>query len=138
MMVSPRRTHREHGGLQPMMPCLTPPPPARLDRHLLLALLLFALAVIPRSFLIARSHSETIDAEDHIFRGLAYWTGTIAKHDIQSSDPPLGAALVSLPILVSNLYEGRDLVDARIYNEPGRAERLAVRCAVWNSLLFLP
>ena len=121
-----------------MMPSLTPPSPSRLDRHLILALLLVALAVIPRSILIARAHSETIDAEYHIVRGLAYWTGTIASQDLSLNDPPLGEALVSLPILVTNLYEGRDPADARIYDEPGRAERLAVRCAVWNSLLFLP
>src|ERR1700735_3389596 len=121
-----------------MMPRTTPPAPSQRDRHLVLALLLVALAVIPRSLLIARSHSETIDAEYHIVRGLAYWTGTIAKQDLSLNDPPLGEALVSLPILVTNLVEGRDLADARIYDEPGRAERLAVRCAVWNSVLYLP
>ena len=121
-----------------MIPSLTPPAVSKLDRHLVLALLLVALAVIPRSFLIARAHSETIDATYHIARGLAYWTGTIAAQDLSLNDPPLGEALVSLPILVTNLYEGRDPADARIYDEPGRAERLAVRCAVWNALLFLP
>ena len=89
-----------------MMPSLTPPAPSRLDRHLVLALLLVALAVIPRSLLIARSHSETIDAEYHIVRGLAYWTGTIAEQDLSLNDPPLGEALVSLPILVTNLSKG--------------------------------
>ena len=114
------------------------PPSARLDRHLILALLLVALAVIPRSLLIARAHSETIDAEYHIARGLAYLTGTIGTQDLSLNDPPLGEALVSLPILATNLYEGRDPADARIYDESGRPERLAVRCAAWNSLLFLP
>ncbi len=121
-----------------MLPTLTPPVPSRFDRHLILALVLVALAVIPRSILMARSHSETIDAEYHIVRGLAYWTGTIAAQDLSLNDPPLGEALVSLPILATNLYEGRDPADARLYDEPGRAERLAVRCAVWNSVLYLP
>src|ERR1700679_144775 len=98
-----------------MMPSLTPSAPFKRDRHLVLALLLVALAVIPRSLLIARSHSETIDTEYHIVRGLAYWTGPMPKQSRSLTAPPLGEALVSLPILVTNLQEGRDPADARIY-----------------------
>jgi hypothetical protein len=111
---------------------------SRLDVPLLSAVLLAAAVVVPRSYLIARAHSETVDAEYHIVRGLAYWTGTIAKQDLSLNDPPLGEGLVALPVLWTNVWEGRDPADARIYDVPGRAERLAVRCGVWNALLFLP
>jgi hypothetical protein len=114
------------------------PPPARFDRRLALALLLVALVVIPRSILVARAHSETFDVEYHIERGLGYWTGTIAAKDLVLNDPPLGGALVSVPVLLTNLYEGRDPADARLYDAPGRAETILVRCAVWCSVLFLP
>jgi hypothetical protein len=121
-----------------LFPTFTLPAFSRFDRQLALALLLIALVVIPRSILIARDHSEAFDAEYHIERGLAYWTGTIAAKDLQLNDPPLGEALVSLPVLFTNFYEGRDPADARLYDEPGRAERLGLRCAVWCALLFLP
>jgi hypothetical protein len=114
------------------------PRPAHCDRHLALALLVVALVVIPRSILIARAHSETFDVEYHIERGLAYWTGTTAAKDLLLNDPPLGEALVSVPVLLTNLAERRDPADARLYDVPGRAEKIAVRCAVWNAVLFLP
>ena len=113
-------------------------PTFQLDRHLVLALLLVALAVIPRSLLIARSHSETIDAEYHIVRGLAYWTGTDCQAGPVAERPAAGrgAGVAADPgdQSVRRARSGRcpDLRPA------GRAERLAVRCAVWNSLLFLP
>src|SRR6185437_1533763 len=107
-------------------------------RPVALAVVLVALAVVPRSFSIGRSHSETIDADYHIARGLAYWTRSIAAQDLSLNDPPLGEGLVALPVLLTNVWEGRAPGDARIYDVPGRAEALAVRCAVWNSFLFLP
>jgi hypothetical protein len=114
------------------------PGAGRFEWPLILALLLVAAAVIPRSLLIARAHSETVDADFHIIRGLAYWTRTIAAKDLMMNDPPLGEGLVALPVLASNWLEGRPLDDDQIYNQPGRPERLSARCAVWNSILFLP
>ncbi len=108
------------------------------DWQVVVAVLLVALVVVPRSILIARAHSETLDANYHRIRGLAYWTRTIAAKDLDLNDPPLGEGLMALPVLVTNLMEGRDPDDGRLFDEPGRAERLALRCAVWNSILFLP
>jgi hypothetical protein len=110
----------------------------KFDWQIALAILLVALVIIPRSILIARAHSETVDANYHRTRGLAYWTRSLASKDLEVQDPPVGQGLVTLPVLITNLMDGRDPDDVRLFDEPGRPERLAVLTAVWNSILFLP
>ena len=109
-----------------------------IDRQIILAVLFAALIVAPRSFMIARAHSETYDVPYHLIRGLAYFTRTISKKDLSCNDPPLGEALIATPLLVSNLLEGRSADDDRLYDVPRRAEAIAVRIALWNTVLFLP
>jgi len=46
----------------------------------------------------------------------------IAKQNLGLIVPPLGAGLVSLPVLVTNLNEARDPRDLRLYDQPARAE----------------
>ncbi len=108
-----------------------------LDRHLGLALLLAAAVVIPRSYLIARSHSESCDDDYHLTRGLAFLTRGIARADLDLNDPPLGEGLIAVPMLITNRIEGRPATDDRLYDVPERAETIAVRTAVWNSVLFV-
>lgn len=108
------------------------------DRQVVLAVILVSLVVVPRSALIARAHSETFDTEYHITRGLAYLTRTISVKDLRLNDPPLGEGLIALPVLVTNLLDGRRADDNQLFDAPGRAEKIAVRIAVWNSFLFMP
>ncbi len=102
------------------------------------AVFLVAAAVLfPRSFLIAQAHSETYDVDYHLARGLAFLTRSLAASELELNDPPLGEGLVAIPMLVTNLLEGREPADSRLYDSPGRAETIAVRTALWNSTLFL-
>jgi hypothetical protein len=110
---------------------------SHLDRRLWLVVFLAAAIVLPRSYLIARAHSESHDADYHLTRGLAFLTRSLAGCELDLNDPPLGEGLVALPLLVTNLVEGRAAADDRLYDAPGRAEKAAVRIAIWNSTLFL-
>src|SRR5205823_4770450 len=71
----------------------------RLDRSLLLALLVSAAIILPRSFLISRAHSECIDDQYHLVRGVGFWTGQLAT--TRFNDPPLGEAISALPLVLS-------------------------------------
>jgi hypothetical protein len=108
-----------------------------IDRQLCLALLLAAAIVLPRSYLMAQSHSASTDDEAHLKTGLAYLTRTIAGSDLYMNDPPLGEGLVAIPLLVTNLLDGRAAKDDQLYDTPGRAETISVRTALWNSSLFV-
>jgi hypothetical protein len=108
-----------------------------LDRQMWLVLLFAAVVVLPRSYLIAQAHSESIDDLYHLKRGLVFLTRGLARSELELNDPPLGEGIVALPMLVTNLIEGRRLTDDRLYDVPHRAETIAVRIAFWNSILFL-
>jgi hypothetical protein len=108
-----------------------------LDRGLLLVLLLAAAVIVPRSYLVARAHSESYDDDWHLKRGLLFLTRSLAGSEVELNDPPLGEGLVAIPMLVTNLLEGRAPADDRLYDAPGRAETIAIRTALWNSILFL-
>lgn len=112
--------------------------PRTFDRQFWLALLLVVTVLVPRSLLIARAHSESIDDDYHLTRGLAFWTRTLTAKEFDLNDPPLAEALIALPMLVSNLAEGRAADDHLTYDQPGRAEVLAERTALGNVVLALP
>ncbi len=107
-------------------------------RHLQLALLVSVAVLIPRSLLIARAHSESLDDTYHLTRGLAYWTRSIGTRDLSMNDPPLAEGLIALPMLATNLLEGRAADDDRLYDVPGRAETITERVALGNVILALP
>ena len=69
--------------------------------------------------------------------GSLFLTRSLAGTDLELNDPPLGEGIVALPMLVTNLMEGREPADDRLYDVPHRAETIAVRIALWNSVLFL-
>ena len=102
-----------------------------------LLILLAAVLVVPRSYLIAQAHSESIDDLYHLKRGLLFLTRSLAGTDLELNDPPLGEGIVALPMLVTNLTEGREPADDRLYDVPHRAETIAVRIALRNSVLFV-
>ena len=79
----------------------------RLDRNLCLVILLAAIAVLPRSYLIAQAHSESVDDDFHLTRGLVFLTRGFAGSDLELNDPPLGEGIIAIPMLVTNLIEGR-------------------------------
>ena len=102
-----------------------------------LLILLAAAVVLPRSYLIAQAHSESFDDLYHLKRGLAVPDPKPCRVDLELNDPPLGEGIVALPMLVTNLMAGRELADDRLYDVPHRAETIAVRTALWNSVLFV-
>ncbi len=106
------------------------------DRGLVIVVLLAAAIVLPRSYLIARGHSESHDADYHLTRGLTFLTRSLPGSELDLNDPPLGEGLVAIPMLLTNLVEGRAPADAHLYDAPGRAETIAVRTALWNATLF--
>lgn len=109
----------------------------RFDRPLWLALLVAAVIVLPRSYLITRAHSEAFDDTYHLKRGLAFLTRNLADSELELNDPPLGEGIVALPMLITNVLDGRAAGDDRLYDVPGRAETIATRIALWNSILFV-
>jgi hypothetical protein len=113
------------------------PAPRGFDRQLALALLLAAAVVVPRSLLIVRAHSETYDEQYHLERGLSFWNRSIAAKGLLLNDPPLGEGLLALPMLATNLLEGRAPDDPRLYDATGRAERVSAGVAAWGSAMFL-
>src|SRR5436190_19641851 len=74
------------------------PRDARSLRSFLLAMLLLAAVVIPRSILVADAHSESSDDEYHLMRGLMFWRHEI-NADIDLNDPPFGEGVLALPML---------------------------------------
>lgn len=78
----------------------SPAPP--LDRFFWLAILIAALVVIPRSALISRAHSPCADDQFHLRRGLDFLCGNPSGILIPAADPPLGQALIALPMYWTN------------------------------------
>ncbi|HEX3448496.1 MAG TPA: hypothetical protein VHS97_09600 [Isosphaeraceae bacterium] len=110
---------------------------SRLGRQLCLVVLIAGAVVLPRSYLIAQAHSESNDDAYHLRRGLIFLTRSLAGSNLELNDPPLGEGIVAIPMFVTNLIEGRELADDKLYDVPQRAETIAVRTALWNSLLFV-
>jgi hypothetical protein len=113
-------------------------PPAGGWRQVALAVVVAATVFVPRSIAMTNAHSDSYDDDYHLTRGLTFLTRSFGSADLRMNDPPLGEGLVALPMLVTNVVEGRKLTDDRLYDRPGRAETLAFRAGVWNSLMALP
>src|SRR3954469_18158443 len=83
--------------------------PPHAARHLLLALLVAACVVIPRAALISSAHSETIDDDYHLVRGLEFLRRDPGLIHRNLNDPPLGAALAAVPLwLMGGTTHGPD------------------------------
>src|SRR3954470_20099485 len=108
--------------------------PGRFDKQLLILLCVGAVLVVARSALIESRHSETVDSEYHLNRGIAFLTGTVGKRIL--NDPPLGEALTALPMWAAGCLPS---TSARgLYGHHLRTETILLMIAVWKSLLFLP
>jgi 4-amino-4-deoxy-L-arabinose transferase-like glycosyltransferase len=111
----------------------------RIDRHLLLALLLAACVVIPRAALVSSAHSETIDDDYHLVRGLEFLRRDPGLIHRGLNDPPLGAALAAVPLWVmGGTTHGPDEGTALHSQSAYTPERALMAVAIWKSLLFLP
>src|SRR5436853_6284782 len=64
-----------------------------------IALLVGVMIVLPRSMLVTKKHSETWDEYYHLSNGLALLTGSLDRMEL--NDPPVGAALIALPLWVA-------------------------------------
>ena len=105
----------------------------RLDRQVLLALLVAAAVLLPRAALISRAHSETYDEEYHLSRGARFWSRSLAE--VPLNDPPLGEALAALPLVLANRAPGWT---GGLYDHSRSPESALLLTHLWMSLLFLP
>lgn len=112
--------------------------PARfLDRSVLLVLL-FALLIVPtRSAFIASAHSESIDDEYHLVRGVRFLSGTLGRTPL--NDPVLGAAVLSVPVWLEGATPSKDhKFGVILHGQRVGPETLQMLVALWKSVLFVP
>jgi hypothetical protein len=123
----------------------------RFDRHLWLAVFVAACVVVPRTALVSRAHSEYWDDQYHLSLGLSLLTRQSPR--LIRNDPPLGQAVISLPMLATGCVppaaEGyqapaddppgaEPLFRAVLYGHRLSPEAILTWVAVWKALLFLP
>src|SRR3954471_19877250 len=123
------------------------------DRPFWLALLVAACVVVPRAALVSRAHSEYWDDQYHLSGGLSFVLGM--KTGVIRNDPPLGQAVMCLPMLVTGCIPPRPddpraaggadsppgaapLDLAVLYGQRFRPETISMIVAVWKGVLFLP
>jgi hypothetical protein len=82
-------------------------PPA--DRHFWWCLLVVTLVLVPRSWLIMRSHNECIDSDYHLRHGLAVLLGTRDQFIMGANDPPLGQMILALPMVITGNIPSRPI-----------------------------
>ncbi len=104
--------------------------------HLLLAVILAACVIIPRSILITRAHSDTLDEEYHLIRGLQFFDRATYGSS-RLNDPPLGEALSALPLLIAQVKPD-PVTNSVLYNQRHSPDDLLLWVAIWKGLLFLP
>src|SRR5678816_3669293 len=121
------------------------------DRAVWLALLVAALVVIPRTWLVSRAHSEYWDDQYHLRHGLSLLQ-RVHPGDMRQ-DAPLGQVVIALPLWAAGIrlpppdgpqaHPMHDAPDtppyaATLYLTKGGPEELTPVLAVWKALLFLP
>lgn len=105
-------------------------------------MLLLALAVVPaRSAYIAHYHSESIDDEYHLVRGVRYLRGELGKTPL--NDPVLGATVMALPVWAEGAVpnKGKDAHKFGLVlhgQKHASAETLLLLVALWKSVLYVP
>jgi len=118
----------------------------RIDRQLVLVALVAVAIVLPRSLMIARAHSPTMDSDEHLDQGLAYLR---RQHHPQAYyDPPLGKMLVAFPLWVvgaqPRVFEYAEptggVISRRtvLYDQRLSTQALEFLVAGWKALLFVP
>lgn len=105
--------------------------------------LIAAIVLVGRGALISRAHSECWDDQYHIIRGERFlW---LDKRGILMNDPPLGEAIVALPVTVTRVLFGtwddasrQVIADAGLRDHPLSPDAILMLIAIWKSLLFVP
>ena len=101
-----------------------------------LAIVVAACVVIPRTVLVSRAHSEYWDDQYHLSQGLSFLLGT--RTGVIRNDPPLGQAVLCLPMLATGCLPPRPEDLAVLYGHALSPETITTIIAAWKALLFLP
>ena len=112
------------------------------DRSLLLVLLLAAVIVFPRSAMIASAHSESIDDEYHLVRGVRFMLGNLKNSPL--NDPTLGQTIMALPLWLSGAHPYGDGARSPtkygliLHKQSVSPEVLQMSVAMLKAALFVP
>lgn len=109
----------------------------RRHRSLLLLALLALLVLLPRGAYIASVHSESIDDEYHLVRGIRFLKGDLGRSPL--NDPTLGETIMALPLWLADAVPNRNYRFGLIlHNQKVSVETLTMSVAIWKSILFVP
>lgn len=107
-------------------------------KQIVFFLLLSALIVIPRAILITKAHSETIDEEYHLLRGVEFLKRDPGLASRELDNPPAGAALSTLPLWLLGADSHGSVEGTVLYGQRFTPETARLVVAIWKSVLFLP
>jgi hypothetical protein len=106
---------------------------------LLLAILLTGAVVVPRAYLLSRTHNESSDDDYHLVRGLEFLKRDPGLVHRELNDPPLGEALAALPLwLAGGTTHGSDEGTALYQQKNYSPQTATTLVALWKAALFLP
>ncbi len=109
------------------------------DRQFWLAIALAALVLIPRGYLISNAHSERIDDEYHLQRGVQFLNRIVVNNpQLPLNDPPLAEALTVLPLWLAGCWERQPQIVSALWGHRWSADAILNTIGVWKSILFLP
>ncbi len=102
-----------------------------------LLILIALLVLVPRSAYIASVHSECIDDEYHLVRGVRFLTGQLGRTPL--NDPTLGEAIMALPLWIADAQPNKNFKFGQIlHGQKVPIETLTMTVAIWKSILFVP
>jgi Dolichyl-phosphate-mannose-protein mannosyltransferase len=109
------------------------------DRSIWVVLLLALAVVLLRSIGIAYAHSESIDDDYHLVRGVRFLTGTLKNTPL--NDPTLGETILSLPLWLTDCKpwgapRNPTKFGLIIHNQRLSPETITMMVAVWKAILF--
>lgn len=109
-----------------------------------LVVLIALVVLVPRSAYIASVHSECIDDEYHLVRGVRFLRGELGRSPL--NDPVLGSAIMALPLWLAdvkpniNAKRGENVYKFGqvLHGQKVSVETLTMSVAIWKSILFVP
>ena len=106
-------------------------------RSIWFGLLISLLVLVPRSAYIANVHSECIDDEYHLVRGVRFLKGDLNRSPL--NDPVLGSSIMALPLWLADVQPNRNYKFGQVlHGQKVPVETLTRRVAIWKSILFVP
>lgn len=107
------------------------------DRSIWLVLFIALLVSVPRSAYVASVHSECLDDEYHLVRGVRFLKGDLNRSPL--NDPVLGSSIMALPLWLADVKPNRNYKFGQVlHNQSVPVETLTMRVAVWKAILFAP